>query len=350
MLTPSMVHIDVPLQNFSVAYAQKQTTFIADKIFPIVSVDKQSDKFYVFDKNQMRQRGPVKQLAPRTEVERIGIQLSKDNYFAEVYGLGMDFDEQTTANEDAGLNLRQQGVETLTEQMLHFREDQFIQRFLMDHSQWNTLVANQDFDPLGDVGKDPVDTMLSIMTEFYKKSGGYKPNTLVLSPDVRQALLVNEKIRDRIQYAGSPTNPAIATDQTLAAILGVERIFVPDLLINKSAPEVFKEPEDLENNFVNAGELDKDNENVDYAYKNTAFLCYTPSNAGLRTPAAGVIFAWNSIPGANNLGITVESFSDDALKRKQISEMIQVKMSYDMKVVGKHMGMLLSNAGHGGDA
>jgi hypothetical protein len=38
------------------------------------------------------------------------------------------------------------------------------------------------------------------------------------------------------------------------------------------------------------------------------------------------------------LGITVESFSDDALKRQQIAEHIQVKMSYDMKVVGADLG------------
>lgn len=46
----------------------------------------------------------------------------------------------------------------------------------------------------------------------------------------------------------------------------------------------------------------------------------------------------NNIPGVNNLGISVESFSDDALKRQQIAEMIQVKMSYDMKVVGSELG------------
>jgi len=69
-----------------------------------------------------------------------------------------------------------------------------------------------------------------------------------------------------------------------------------------------------------------------------ALLCHTPSSAGLMTPAAGMTFAWNNIPGANNLGITVESFSDDALKRQQIAEHIQVKMSYDMKVVGADLG------------
>ena len=71
-----------------------------------------------------------------------------------------------------------------------------------------------------------------------------------------------------------------------------------------------------------------------------ALLCYTPTNAGLMSPAAGLTFAWNNLEGVNNLGITVESFSDDALKRQQIAEMIQVKMSYDMKVVGADLGDL----------
>jgi hypothetical protein len=32
--------------------------------------------------------------------------LSTSSYFADVYGLGMDFDEQTLANEDAMLDIR----------------------------------------------------------------------------------------------------------------------------------------------------------------------------------------------------------------------------------------------------
>jgi hypothetical protein len=42
------------------------------------------------------------------------------------------------------------------------------------------------------------------------------------------------------------------------------------------------------------------------------------------------------------LGITVESFSDDALKRQQVAEHIQVKMAYDMKVVGADLGYFFS--------
>jgi hypothetical protein len=60
------------------------------------------------------------------------------------------------------------------------------------------------------------------------------------------------------------------------------------------------------------------------------------------TPAAGLTFAWNNISGVSNLGVTVESFSDDALKRQQIAEMIQVKMAYDMKVVGADLGVFFA--------
>ena len=73
-----------------------------------------------------------------------------------------------------------------------------------------------------------------------------------------------------------------------------------------------------------------------------ALLVHTPRTAGLMTPAAGLTFAWNNIPSTNNLGVTVESYSDDALKRQQVAEHIQVKMAYDMKVVGADLGYFFS--------
>lgn len=45
--TASDVHIDKPLTNISVAYIQNTNEFIADKVFPTVPVDKQTDKYFV---------------------------------------------------------------------------------------------------------------------------------------------------------------------------------------------------------------------------------------------------------------------------------------------------------------
>ena len=76
LLTPSSVHIDAPLTNLTIAYVQDQTNFVADKVFPTVSVERQSDKYYEYDRANMNRSGDVKKLAPRTEVNRIGQKLS----------------------------------------------------------------------------------------------------------------------------------------------------------------------------------------------------------------------------------------------------------------------------------
>ena len=44
--TLSQVHVDAILTNSSVAYIQAADNFIANKVFPIVPVDKQSDLYF----------------------------------------------------------------------------------------------------------------------------------------------------------------------------------------------------------------------------------------------------------------------------------------------------------------
>jgi hypothetical protein len=48
--TSRMVHIDQPLTQLSVAYRQSRDVFVAERVFPNVNVDKQSNKYFTFDK------------------------------------------------------------------------------------------------------------------------------------------------------------------------------------------------------------------------------------------------------------------------------------------------------------
>jgi hypothetical protein len=59
-------------------------------------------------------------------------------------------------------------------------------------------------------------------------------------------------------------------------------------------------------------------------------------------PASGLNFAYNSIEGVS-YGISVESFTDEALQRKGVAEEIQAKMAYDMKVVGPSLGTFVND-------
>ena len=324
LLTPSAVHVDQPLTNLTLAYAQSQENFIADKVFPTVGVSKQSDKYYIYDRANMIRTGDVEKLAPRTEVNRIGMTLSTSSYFADVYGLGMDFDEQTLANEDAMLDIRSAGAETLAMRLMIHREEQFASNFFVA-SQWgtdNTLSGNDQWSDY--TNSDPIDAVTLARRTVQLGSGGFKPNTMVVGKEVRDKLINHPDVLARLNGGATVTNTALVTDAKLAEIFEVENFYVMEAVKNSSVEGV------AESNAFIGGK--------------NALLCYTPSNAGLMSPAAGLTFAWNNLEGVNNLGITVESFSDDALKRQQIAEMIQVKMSYDMKVVGADLGYLFINA------
>jgi len=324
LLTPSAVHVDQPLTNLTLAYAQSQENFIADKVFPTVGVSKQSDKYYIYDRANMNRTGDVEKHAPRTEVNRIGMTLSTSSYFADVYGLGMDFDEQTLANEDAMLDIRSAGAETLAMRLMIHREEQFASNFFVA-SQWgtdNTLSGNDQWSDY--TNSDPIDAVTLARRTVQLGSGGFKPNTMVVGKEVRDKLINHPDVLARLNGGATVTNTALVTDAKLAEIFEVENFYVMEAVKNSSVEGV------AESNAFIGGK--------------NALLCYTPSNAGLMSPAAGLTFAWNNLEGVNNLGITVESFSDDALKRQQIAEMIQVKMSYDMKVVGADLGYLFINA------
>jgi hypothetical protein len=316
LLTPSNVHIDQPLSNLTLAYVQEQTNFIADKVFPTVGVQKQSDKYYIYDRANMNRAGDVQKLAPRTEVNRIGQSISNDSYFADVYGLGMDFDEQTLSNEDAMLDIRSAGATTLVNRLLIHREEQFAASFFAA-GIWGTDATPSNL--WSDyTNSTPIRDVTTARRTMQLKSGGFKPNSMVIGKEVRDILINHPDILARLNGGATVTNTALITDAKLAEIFEVENFYVMEAVKNTGAEGL------TESNAFIGGK--------------NALLVHTPRTAGLMTPAAGLTFAWNNVPGVSNLGVTVESFSDDALKRQQVAEHIQVKMSYDMKVVGADLG------------
>src|SRR6056297_1427809 len=333
LLTPSQVHIDQPLTNLTLAFVQEQTKFVADKVFPLVGVERQSDKYYIYDRDNMNRKGDVQKLAPRTEVNRIGMSISNDSYFADVYGLGMDFDEQTLANEDTALDIRSTGSATLMNRLMIHRENQFVSNFFTDGVwgiNWDGVASGSDDGNTQNTNWDdytnstPIQDVTRLRREIKLKSGGFTPNTMVVGQSVRDALVNNPDILERLNGGATVNNTALVTNAKLAEIFEVENFYVMDAVQNDSVEGVAES-----NSFIGGDHV---------------LLVHTPSSAGLMTPAAGLTFAWNNIPGANNLGITVESFSDDALKRQQVAEHIQVKMSYEMKVVGADLGGFINSA------
>jgi len=81
MPQPSLnqVHVDAILTNISVAYMQKAENFIADKVFPAVPVDKKSNLFFKYNKNDWF-RDEAQRRAGGTESAGSGYGLTTDSY------------------------------------------------------------------------------------------------------------------------------------------------------------------------------------------------------------------------------------------------------------------------------
>src|SRR5262245_29907557 len=125
--TPGDVHVDVLLTNISVAYAQG-AGYIADRVFPMVPVANQSNKYRTYPRRQWF-RTVADMRAPATESRGTGWVYSTDSYFADVWAVHHDLDDQSLANEDPGVNLETDSVNFITQQMLIKRDQEWVARY-----------------------------------------------------------------------------------------------------------------------------------------------------------------------------------------------------------------------------
>jgi hypothetical protein len=329
MLSAGAVHIDQPLTNLTVAFLQGTTGFIADRVFPAVSVTKKTDRYYIYDRAQFNRTGDVKPRAPRTQAPRVGMTLSTDTYAADVFSLATDFDFETLANEDAALNIRQAASAMLTSQLLIDREVKWAATYLATGvwgTDWTGVsgapAANQVRQWSDYTNSTPIQDVTAIMQAVQLKSGGFKPNVMVLGKQVRDILVNHPTILARLNGGATVTNTALVTDAKLAEIFGVEEFLVMETVRNTAAEGLAEA-----NSFIGG--------------KVVGFF-YRPKAAGLMVPSAGYTFTWDELQGASGQGISIKSYTGDYLAIDGIAEVLEANMAYDHKVVSADLGAFIT--------
>jgi len=325
MLTASAVHIDAPLTNLTIAFLQESTGFIADRVFPKVSVAKKTDKYYIYNRADFNRVGQVQARAPRTQAPRVGMTLSTDTYSTDVFSLATDFDFETLANEDAALDIRSAGAQMLTHQLLIDREIKWASTYFAA-SVWGTDWAGVASSPSATQviqwsdysTSTPIQDVTKIMRTIQLKSGGFKPNVMVVGKEVRDTLVNHPTILARLNGGATVTNTALVTDAKLAEIFGVEEFMVMETVKNTAAEGLTEA-----NAFIGG--------------KSVAFY-YRPRAAGLMVPSAGYTFTWDDLENASGHGITIKSYVGDYLAIDGIAEVLEANLAYDHKVVSSDLG------------
>ena len=294
------VYIDKALTNISIAY--KNANYIWNEVFPVVRVDKESGKYWVFTQGDwFRDEAVIR--APGDEAPKSGFTLSTSSYNCVEYALATDIPDRTLDNADAALRLRVSKTEFVTDKT-QLRMERQLASEIFTTGVWGTDTTPTNLWDTS-TGTPIEDVMTAIDT--IALATGVEPNTLILGREVWKALKTHADIKDVIKY----TQKAIPTPDLLAQIWDLDRVLIGRAIYN-SADE---------------------GATPSYAaiWGKHALVCHVAPNPGLMTPSAGYTFVARPF--------RVRRWRDDAKE----AEIIEASIIADFVITGSGLGYFFSN-------
>lgn len=318
----SQVHLDAILSNISVAYIQAHSRYIAQQVFPVVPVGKQSDKFYTYDKDDWF-RDEAQRRADATESAGSGYDLGTDQYSCDVFAMHKDIGYQARNNADSPINLDAEAAEFVTQRILLRQEIAFVNDFFTTGVWANERAgvasgetAGVSFRQWSDyANSDPIEDIEEGKEQVIRTTG-LEANTLVLGYGVFRRFKNHPAIVDRIKYTSTST----VTPDMMAAMLDIDRVLVSSA-IRATTPEGAATPA------------------YDFTHGGHALLCHTTPSPGLLTPSAGYTFAWDGVSGGLGLPVGVSTFYLDKIK----ADRVEAEAAWDNKVISADLGYFMSD-------
>ena len=302
--TARQSHIDRALTNVSIAYSN--AAYIWPQVFPRVPVQKQSDNYFIFDKDRWFSRDAGWR-APGTRAPRSDYTLSTSSYLCAEQALAHQVPDEVVDNSDDPLTPLIRGTQYVTDQLqLQIEQDVISTIF---GTTWassatpGTLWSNDAADPFGDIETGMNTTAQAI---------GREPNVGVIGRGLWRYLKNHPDVLDRIKYTGGNGSPAIVALEAIAAISGLDTVLLT-ASIEQTAAE---------------------GATAVYAYigGNHMALMYVASSPALDEPSAGYTFVW----GANE----VNRYRED----QEHADVVEARMSWDTKLTATDAGYLIKAA------
>ena len=322
--TLTSVHVNRPLTNISQAYMQDNDDYIADKVFPIVPVQKQSDLYFSYTKDDWF-RNTAQLRGPGTESAGGGYPVTTANYYAPVYAIHKDVGPQVRANSDDPLNADRDATQWVTSQMLLSREVQFL-NIAFTTSTWTGSSTGADItpSPKWDVANSTPLEDIETQVWSIKKVTGKFPNRLVLGSSVWKALKNHDEVVQRVKYTAGPAR-AVTTDM-VAALVAPPGVNDFQVLVGAAIQNTAAEGATFAGAFI--------------ASATSALLCYATPNPGIQTAAAGYNFTWVGLLGAGAFGSRISTIPMDWLGVGTVR--IEAELAFVAKITGADLGAFLT--------
>ena len=313
--TQTDVHVDAILTNMSVAYIQDARSFIAGSVFPRVPVMKQTDKYFIYSKNDWF-RDEAQLRADATESAGSGYGLSTSTYSCDVFAFHKDVGMQVRANFDRPLDPDRDAVNFVTQRMLLRQEVQWVADAFTTGVWGTDVVGGTNFTRWSDyAGSDPVED-IEAAKESILSTTGFMPNTLVLGYQVFRKLKHHPDILDRYKYTSSDN----VTPDLLARLFEVDRVMVSTA--------------------IKATNVEGETSAYAFTAGKNAWLGYVNPTPSLLAPSAGYTFVWDGVSDGLGANVGVSRIPMPALR----ADRIEAQMAWDNKIVATDLGYFFSGA------
>jgi hypothetical protein len=313
-LTGRDLHLDGPLTNIAIkAFEGGGDGLVAQKVFPAVPVTKQSDKYYVIDRDSWI-LVPKAFRAPKTSPRRIEWKTSSDAYFADNYALAGEIAKEDLANADAALRVREGTTEFVSEALMRELEVRVANivtsisnlgsgHVLAGAAKWSAINSG---NPVADV---------TTAHAFIRQRTGLEANTLVMDRDSYDVVRQNTRLLEMYKY----TNAGLISHETLLNLFRVDQILIARGIKNVA-------PEGATGSIVNI-------------WGNHALLARIVPGQTLKTATYGLAYRWT--PPELPAPFQVFRYDDPDPGKK--TEVIEVGYYQDEKIVARDLAYLIGS-------
>lgn len=272
--TSADMHIQTALGNVSIAY--RNESYIADQVFPNVTVRKQADKYFIFDKAAWfrNEAGPR---APGTRAVEGGYSLSQGSYACEEVAFAKVVADEEEQNADDPLMPRRTAVEFATDKIL-LNHELAVARLVFDNGSWAaSATPSTTWD---DTASTPIEE-IEIAKETVVLAIGREPNVCVMGRQVWTDLRTHPDLLDTFKYV----------ERGLLSVAAFQNLFGFQKVLIGTA--IYASANDMDAVAVGAGGAPAA-ATVTYSavWDKNMWLGYVPNAPALGVPAAGYSFTW----------------------------------------------------------
>lgn len=218
MLVQQDVVVDPALSNISIKYTND--SFIADLMLPMLKVGKQTGKYYIYDKANLRINKTTRAAGSAANEIDFGVAPT-GTFICDDHALKGFVVDEVQDQADAALNPLIDETETVTENLMLDRENNAATLLtstanltqnttLSGTSQWSDY---SNSDPIGDVRT----ARTTIHSNTFKK-----PNTLTMGKQVWDMLAEHPQIIERVKYS----QLGVMTIELVARIFQVDTVLI----------------------------------------------------------------------------------------------------------------------------